>query len=61
MIDRPSRRTHLTAFLSEDDGATWPHRLLLDERETSYPDAVEGSDGTLHIVHDFQRKGGQGH
>lgn len=58
-IDQPSRRTRLTAFLSEDDGVTWPHRLLLDERETSYPDAVEGSDGIIHIVHDFQRRGGK--
>lgn len=56
-IDEPSGRTHMTAFLSEDDGATWPHRLLLDERATSYPDADQGKDGTLHIVHDFERTG----
>lgn len=54
-IDQPSKRTHLTAYLSEDDGETWPHKLLLDERETSYPDATQDRDGVIHIVHDFGR------
>ncbi len=54
-IDQPSKRTHMTAYLSEDDGATWPHQLLLDERETSYPDAAEDKDGFINIVHDFGR------
>jgi hypothetical protein len=56
-IDQPSDRTHMTAYLSEDDGATWPYKLLLDERATSYPDAAQGQDGFLHIVHDFERHG----
>ena len=56
-IDQPSDRTHMTAYLSEDDGATWPNKLLLDERATSYPDAAQGQDGFLHIVHDFERHG----
>ena len=46
----------MTAFLSEDDGETWPHRILLDARRTSYPDACEGQDGTIHIVHDHGRQ-----
>ncbi len=54
-IDQRSGRTHLTAYLSEDDGETWPHQLLLDERATSYPDADQDADGALHIVHDFGR------
>jgi hypothetical protein len=45
----------MTAFLSEDDGASWPHRLLLDERATSYPDAVQDAKGTIFLVHDFER------
>jgi hypothetical protein len=56
-IDRPSPRTHMTAFLSEDDGATWPHRLLLDARATSYPDAVQDGAGMIYLVHDFERTG----
>lgn len=56
-IDQPSGRTHMTAYLSEDDGATWPYQILLDERATSYPDAAQDTDGVLHIVHDFERHG----
>ncbi|MEU4892571.1 sialidase family protein [Streptomyces sp. NPDC044780] len=51
-------RSHLTALLSDDDGRTWPHRLLLDERDdVSYPDAAVGDDGTIHVVYDHDRFG----
>ncbi|HRU04221.1 MAG TPA: sialidase family protein [Candidatus Brocadiia bacterium] len=58
-LGNPDRkRSHLTAMLSDDDGCTWPHRLLLDERKpVSYPDAVEGPDGQLRIIYDFDRHG----
>lgn len=57
-IDKKTGRSHLTAFLSEDDGATWPHSLLLDEREgVSYPDGIEAPDGRIYIIYDFDRKG----
>lgn len=49
-------RSHLTAFLSEDDGKTWPYSLLLDERnEVSYPDATESKDGLIYVTYDWQR------
>ncbi len=52
-------RERMTAYLSEDDGKTWPHRLLLDERKpVSYPDGVEGDDGFLYLIHDYLRSGG---
>lgn len=51
-----SGRSHLTALLSEDDGETWPYRLLLDERaEVSYPDAVITEDGTIYVAYDRGR------
>ncbi len=51
-------RSHLTAFLSEDDGLTWPHHLLLDERDdVSYPDAVENPDGSIVVIYDRRRVG----
>ena len=54
--NRQRLRSHLTALLSEDDGVTWPHRLLLDDREpVTYPDAVEGPDGVVRIVYDYSR------
>ncbi|MDP6115030.1 MAG: exo-alpha-sialidase [Planctomycetota bacterium] len=56
--NRNRKRSHLTALLSEDDGQTWPHRLLLDDRmPVSYPDAIEGPDGVLRIVYDSDRYG----
>ncbi|MDP4108877.1 MAG: sialidase family protein [Bacillota bacterium] len=49
-------RSHLTAMLSEDDGATWPYTLLLDERnEVSYPDAKEAADGYIYVTYDRER------
>lgn len=49
-------RSHLTALLSEDDGATWPHTLLLDVRDgVSYPDCAVGEDGVIHVVYDHDR------
>lgn len=49
-------RERMTAYLSDDDGKTWPHSLLLDERTAvSYPDAQETADGSLFIIYDHER------
>lgn len=49
-------RRNLTAWLSEDDGATWPWSLILDPREaTSYPDADQDADGRIWLVWDHER------
>ncbi|MEQ1842395.1 MAG: sialidase family protein, partial [Verrucomicrobiales bacterium] len=51
-------RSHLTARLSTDDGATWNDGLLLDERSSiSYPDGVQDKDGLIWIVYDRDRQG----
>ena len=51
-------RSNLTAFLSDDDGTTFPYMLTLDERmDVSYPDAMEADDGYIHIVYDRERGG----
>lgn len=54
-------RAQLTAWLSDDEGRTWPHRLLIDGRSgVSYPDATEAADGQIFITHDLGRyKGGE--
>jgi hypothetical protein len=49
------KRSHMTAFVSDDDGATWKGGLLLDERVSSYPDGIQAEDGTLFIIYDHQR------
>ncbi|PAW76535.1 MAG: hypothetical protein B9S32_14920 [Verrucomicrobia bacterium Tous-C9LFEB] len=53
---RFTKRSHLTASLSEDDGLTWTSHLLLDERaEVSYPDATVTPDGAIHVIYDRER------
>lgn len=57
-IDEKTGRSHLTAFLSDDDGRSWPHRLMLDQRAgVSYPDAVQDHDGRIFLIYDYQRTG----
>ena len=48
-------RARLTAFVSDDDGGTWTGGLLLDERESSYPDGTIAADGTIRVIYDQQR------
>ena len=51
-------RNRICAFVSDDDGATWTGGLELDGRDNvSYPDAAQGADGMIHVVHDFDREG----
>ncbi len=53
-------RNNLTAMLSEDDGKTFPYRLLLDERfDVAYPDAMECDDGFIYITYDRERGDGR--
>ncbi len=57
LIDEKTRgRSHLRAFLSDDDGRTWQGGLLLDERSgISYPDGFQAPDGLIHILYDRNR------
>ena len=55
-----TKRSHLTAFLSDDEGRTWKGGLLLDERDrVSYPDGTQASDGSIRVIYDYQRKTGK--
>jgi len=57
-FDQKTGRSHLTAFLSKDDGKTWGGGLLLDERAgVSYPDGQQTPDGLIRIIYDFSRTG----
>ncbi|MCX7008134.1 MAG: sialidase family protein [Kiritimatiellaeota bacterium] len=48
--------SHLSVFLSADDGKTWQGGLLLDERNgVSYPDFVQAADGRVYVIYDFAR------
>jgi predicted neuraminidase len=57
-IQQRTGRSHLTAYLSLDDGRTWSGGLLLDEREgVSYPDGVQARDGRIYLIYDYSRFG----
>ena len=56
-ITTRTERSHLTAYLSSDDGSTWSGGLLLDERRgVSYPDGQQDQDGTMLIIYDYNRR-----
>jgi hypothetical protein len=49
-------RTRMTAYLSDDDGKTFPHKYLLcDAGQISYPSAALGKNGAIYIVYDQGR------
>jgi hypothetical protein len=55
-LDKATARSHLTAYVSRDDGRTWGGGLLLDERTgVSYPDGQQTADGAIRIIYDFSR------
>ena len=51
-----SAREKLAVWLSDDDGAGWYGRLMLNPgRTVSYPDLAEGRDGWIYAVYDRGR------
>ncbi|MHB8951940.1 MAG: sialidase family protein [Pirellulaceae bacterium] len=55
-VKHKTARTRMTAYLSDDDGKTFTHKLLLcDDGEISYPSATLGKDGFIYIVYDQGR------
>lgn len=49
-------RSHLSAWISDDDGKSWKGGLLIDPRPgVSYPDGVEEDQGRIRIIYDYQR------
>ena len=57
-MDEQTGRSHLMAFVSQDDGQSWEGGLLLDERSgISYPDGQQTADGTIYITYDYDRTG----
>lgn len=58
LINNPGdSRDPMDVWLSEDEGATWPHRATLMEGATiAYPDAVQDDSGLIHCVVDVDRE-----
>jgi len=64
-------RAPMSLAVSDDAGASWPHRLDLDDgsgwclsnnsrdgvnREFSYPSVLQASDGTVHVAYTYWRQ-----
>lgn len=55
-LETRTSRSHLTAYLSKDDGRTWAGGLMLDERlGVSYPDGQQTPEGLIRIIYDYNR------
>ncbi len=59
--DTTNGRHLLTAYLSEDEGATWPiHRGIEtfepEQGSGSYPSLIQAKDGMLHCTYSYTRK-----
>ncbi|MFO0087278.1 MAG: sialidase family protein [Pirellula sp.] len=56
-IDTRTSRSHLTSYLSKDDGKTWSGGLLIDERlGVAYPDGDQSPDGLIRVIYDYNRR-----
>lgn len=62
--DNKNSRSGLTAYLSYDDGESWPYRLSLDERGgvtadyfdgVAYPEAYQDENGDIYVIYDRDR------
>jgi hypothetical protein len=55
MSDYFNSRRHLTAWLSEDEGATWKGGLLLDDERTmvASPDGCQAPDGRIFLTYEM--------
>ncbi|MBI5684980.1 MAG: exo-alpha-sialidase [Verrucomicrobia bacterium] len=55
-------RNRLAAWLSDDEGRSWPHKLVVDDQKgVSYPDCIQSPDGRIYIAYDQWRYGGPDH
>lgn len=50
-------RSKLAAYLSTDDGKTWPYKLMLETRGAGveYPDAMQDKEGNIHVIYNYGR------
>ena len=56
LVKHKTARTRMTAYLSDDDGKTFTHQMLLcDEGQISYPSATLAKDDSIYIVYDQGR------
>ncbi|MFC0181184.1 BNR repeat-like domain-containing protein [Pseudarcicella hirudinis] len=56
VLNNSANREKLMAYLSKDNGKTWPFKLLIDDRlGISYPDVVQNDRSEICMVYDYSR------
>ncbi|MFP4500263.1 MAG: sialidase family protein [Candidatus Hydrogenedentota bacterium] len=60
--DTHSGRHRLSAYLSDDEGATWPINRTLEDfapngGSAGYPCAIQASDGAIHVTYTYKETG----
>jgi predicted neuraminidase len=61
--DTESGRARLSAWLSRDEGRTWPHRRALEDNPAgsySYPSVLQAADGLVHVTYSHVEPGPDG-
>ncbi|PWK77736.1 BNR repeat protein [Mucilaginibacter oryzae] len=56
--DHSTWRNNLTAFISKDNGKTWPYKLVLDtdtQYGAAYPDVTQDKNGKIYIIYEQGR------
>lgn len=61
--DTETGRRRLAAAISDDEGETWPAQKYLDadgegRSSFSYPTAIQGKDGRVHVTYSYRVEGG---
>jgi hypothetical protein len=55
-VGRQTKRSHLMAFISTDEGHSWSKGLLLYEKgNVSYPDGQQAESGEIFLTFDYNR------
>nr|WP_294795877.1 sialidase family protein [uncultured Mucilaginibacter sp.] len=56
VVNSSTLRENITAFISKDNGKTWPYSLVIDKRYgNSYPDVSQDVNGNIYIIFDYGR------
>ena len=69
--DTLNERNVITAYLSEDEGATWPYKRALEQWEprgaggkehgsASYPSVIQAADGNIHATYSYKDESFEG-
>jgi hypothetical protein len=56
IVNNSTIREKMVAYISKDNGKTWPYSLMLDKRYgNSYPDATQDASGNICVTFDYGR------